>query len=190
MEDEKIIGLFFARSENAISETAQKYGGYCHTIAWRILQNQEDSEECVSDTYLKAWESIPPKRPEKLRTYLGKLTRNLALHVYEKVHAEKRGMGRTALALEELKECIPAYAPAFDPVAGIADNMALAKILNRFLAGLSAQSRVIFLRRYWYFDTIAEIAASCHASESKVKMSLLRSRGKLKQLLEKEGICI
>jgi RNA polymerase sigma-70 factor (ECF subfamily) len=190
MEDEKIIGLFFARSENAISETAQKYGGYCHSIAWRILQNQEDSEECVSDTYLKAWESIPPKRPEKLRTYLGKLTRNLALHIYEKYHAEKRGMGRTALALDELKECIPAFTPAFDPVAGIADDMALKEILNQFLSVLPVQTRLIFLRRYWYFDTIAEIAAAFRVSESKVKMSLLRSRGRLKQLLEKEGICL
>lgn len=186
MEDEKIIELYFSRSEDAISETAKKYGRYCHTIAYHILQNEEDSEECVNETYLKAWDSIPPRRPEKLRAFLGKLTRNLSLHIYEKYHADKRGAGRTALVLEELQNCIPAP----DNTANAIDDMALKEILNRFLAGLPAQPRTMFLRRYWYFDTVKEISAAFGVSESKVKMSLLRSRGRLKQLLEKEGICL
>lgn len=186
MEDEKIIALYFSRSEDAITETAKKYGRYCHTIAYRILQNEEDSEECINDTYMNAWNSIPPRHPEKLRTFLGKLTRNLSLHIYEKYHADKRGAGRTALVLEELQNCIPAP----DNAAKAIDDMALKEILNRFLAGLSAPARVMFLRRYWYFDTVKEIAAAFGVSESKVKMSLLRSRGGLKQYLEKEGVTL
>lgn len=186
MEDQQIIELFFSRSENAISETARKYGRYCHSIAYHILQNEEDSEECVNDTYLRAWDVIPPKRPEKLSAFLGKLTRNLSLHQYEKYHAEKRGAGRTALALDELQDCIPAA----DNVAQAIDDMALAEILNRFLAALPAQTRSMFMRRYWYFDSVEEIASRFGVSESKVKMSLLRTRGKLKQFLEKEGVCL
>lgn len=186
MEDEKIIALYFSRSEDAITETAKKYGRYCHAIAYHILQNEEDSEECVNDTYLKAWDSIPPRHPEMLRTFLGKLTRNLSLHIYEKYHADKRGGGRTALVLEELQNCIPAP----DNTAKAIDDMALKEVLNRFLATLPAQSRIMFLRRYWYFDTVKEIAAALGVSESKVKMSLLRSRGGLKQYLEKEGVTL
>lgn len=186
MEDQQIIELFFSRSENAISETARKYGRYCYSIAYHILQNEEDSEECVNDTYLKAWDAIPPKRPEKLSAFLGKLTRNLSLHQYEKYHAKKRGSGRIALALDELQDCIPAA----DNVAQAIDDMALTEILNRFLADLPTQSRNMFLRRYWYLDSVEEIAVRFRASESKVKMSLFRSRGKLKRFLEKEGVCL
>lgn len=186
MEDQQIIDLFFSRSENAISETAHKYGRYCHSIAYRILQNEEDSEECVNDTYLKAWDAIPPKHPEKLSAFLGKLTRNLSLHLYEKHHAEKRGSGRVALALDELSDCVPSA----DNVAQAVDDMALAEILNHFLGVLPAQPRTMFLRRYWYFDSVSEIASLFGVSESKVKMSLLRTRGKLKQFLEKEGVCL
>lgn len=176
-----IIPLNQVIANIAITETAKKYGRYCHTIAYHILQNKEDSEECVNDTYMKAWDIIPPRHPEKLRAFLGKLTRNLSLHIYEKYHTDKRGAGRTALVPEELQNCIPAP----DNAAKAIDDMALKEILNRFLAGLPTQSRTMFLRRYWYFDTVKEIAAVFGVSESKVKMSLLRSRGRLKQLLEK-----
>lgn len=106
MDDSKIIELYMERSEQAISETSKKYGRYCHYIAYSILHNDEDSEECVNDTYLRAWNSIPPKRPSKLQTFLGKITRNLSLNKWEKLSAEKRGAGQTSLILDELSECI------------------------------------------------------------------------------------
>ena len=105
MEDLQIIELFWQRSESAVTETARKYGRYCHTIAYNILHSREDSEECVNDTYLNAWRTIPPQRPERLSTFLGKITRNLSLKRWEQYHAEKRGAGQTALALDELAEC-------------------------------------------------------------------------------------
>ncbi len=108
MEDLQIIELFWQRSESAVTETARKYGRYCHTIAYNILHSREDSEECVNDTYLNAWRTIPPQRPERLSTFLGKITRNLSLKRWEQYHAEKRGAGQTALALDELAECVPA----------------------------------------------------------------------------------
>lgn len=184
MEDRRIVDLYWARSEHAISETEIKYGRYCYYIAHNILHNNEDSEECVNDTYLNAWNAMPDKRPSKLSTFLGKITRNLSLNRWELYHAEKRGSGQIPLALEELHECIPSHNSA----DRIVDDMALAEILNRFLAALPKEKRMIFMRRYWYLNSIAEIAADYSMSESKVKMSLLRSRNALKQALEKEGV--
>lgn len=184
MDDNQIIELYWARSEAAISETAKKYGNYCHHIAYNILSNQEDSEECVNDTWLKTWEAIPPTRPERLSAFLGKITRNLALHRYEKYNAIKRGAGQVALALHELEECIPAR----DNVERVIDDLVLTEILNDFLAGLPAETRQIFVRRYWHLHSVKEIAAEYHISESKVKVTLFRTRRKLRQLLEKEGI--
>lgn len=184
MEDHQIIELFWQRSESAVTETARKYGRYCHTIAYNILHSREDSEECVNDTYLNAWRTIPPQRPERLSAFLGKITRNLSLKRWEQYHAEKRGAGQTALALDELAECVPAS----DNVEQVIDDLALAEALDRFLASLSPERRKIFMRRYWYLSPIKEIAAEYGVSQSKVKMSLLRSRQALRQLLEKEGI--
>lgn len=116
MDDSKIIELYMERSEQAISETSKKHGRYCHYIAYSILHNDEDSEECVNDTYLRAWNSIPPKRPSKLQTFLGKITRNLSLNKWEKLSAEKRGAGQTSLILDELSECIPAEQDAVNTV--------------------------------------------------------------------------
>lgn len=186
MEDRQIVDLYWARSENAISETEIKYGRYCYYIAHNILHNDEDSEECVNDTYLNAWNAMPDHRPNKLSTFLGKITRNLSLNRWELYNAEKRGSGQILLALDELHECIPST----ESVDRIVDDLTLAEIFNRFLAALPKEKRTIFMRRYWYLSPIAEIASDYSMSESKVKMSLLRSRKELKQLLEKEGISL
>jgi RNA polymerase sigma-70 factor (ECF subfamily) len=186
MDDTKIIDLYWARSENAISETATKYGKYCRTIAYNILRNNEDSEECVSDTYLRAWEAMPPQRPRRLQAFLGKITRNLSLDRYKRLSAEKRGGGEVPVALDELLECIPAENSTEKAI----EDIALTESLNRFLGTLSTESRRIFLRRYWYLTPVKEIAKEYSIGESKVKMSLLRSRKELKQFLEKEGITL
>ena len=186
MEDNQIIQLYFDRSEEAISQTAVKYGKYCHTIAYNILQNIEDSEECVNDTYWKAWGIIPPRRPKRLAAFLGKITRNLALDRYRSYTAEKRGGGEMAVALEELGDCVFSG----ENLEAHADEMVLTDILNRFLASLSAEQRKIFMRRYWYVCSVKEIADDYGITESKVKMSLLRCRNQLKAVLEKEGIAL
>lgn len=184
MDDNQIIELYLTRSENAISETITKYGRYCHTIAFNILHNSEDSEECVNDTYMKAWEIIPPQRPKRLAVFLGKITRNLSLNRYNLYTAGKRGYGQVSLALDELSECILAS----DNVEHVADDLMLTDTLNNFLASLPEEARKIFMRRYWYFSPVKEIAYDFGISESKVKMSLLRARARLKELLQKEGI--
>lgn len=186
MDDQQIIDLYWARSENAITETAHKYGPYCHSIAYHILYSKEDSEECVNDTYWKAWGAMPPQRPNQLRTFLGKITRNLSLNRWEKHTAEKRGAGQVPLALDELAECVPAP----DSVERTVDDLALTELLNDFLSGLPVQTRRIFMRRYWYLCSVKEIAADCAVSESKVKTTLFRTRNKLKQHLEKEGVAL
>ena len=186
MEDKQIIELYFARSEQAIAETDARYGLYCRSIASRILHDREDSEECVNDTWLRAWNTIPPQRPRKLAVFLGRITRNLALNRWEVDSAQKRGGGQVPLALEELRECLPASGAGTDPT----ETLVLTETLNRFLAALPKESRVIFLRRYWYLDSISEISRRMGLTESKVKMSLLRSREKLRSLLEKEGISL
>lgn len=186
MEDDQIIKLYWERSEDAITQTAVKYGKYCHTIAYNILGNFEDSEECVNDTYLRAWGIIPPRRPKKLSVFLGKITRNLSLDTYRRYTAEKRGGGQMVIALEELGGCIPSD----ESMERVLDEMELVALLNGFLASLSAEHRKIFMRRYWYVSSIKEIAQDYGITESKVKMSLLRSRNQLKELLEKEGVTL
>lgn len=184
MDDKQIIELYWARSESAIAETDRRYGKFCHRIAYNILINREDSEECVNDTYVKTWSAIPPKRPAKLGAFLGKITRNLALSRYEKIHAGKRGSGEVPIALDELAECIP------DPksVEQMIENRLLVEKLNLFLSSLQEDTRRIFMYRYWELCSIKEIASVYGISESKVKMSLFRTRGKLRAFFEQEGI--
>lgn len=182
MDDKEIIGLYFARSEEALTETEKKYGPYCHSIAYHILENHDDSKECVNDAYLRVWNAIPPEKPVSLRAYLGKITRNLALGKYRAVHTKKRG-GCVAVALEELREATPGLSP--DEAV---DRAELVQLIEAFLDDLSPQARVFFLRRYWYFSPVKEIAADYHVSVSSVKVSLMRSRNALKTRLEKEGI--
>lgn len=186
MEDKQIVDLFWERSESAISETQRKYGKYCYFIAHNILYNIEDSEECVNDTYMRAWNSMPQQRPSVLKTFLGKITRNLALNRYKALSANKRNYGQVPLALDELQECIPGE----DNTANIVNDLALTEIFNRFLASLSEEQRRIFMRRYWYLSSIKEIADEYSVGESKVKMTLMRSRNELKTLLETEGISL
>lgn len=184
MEDEKIVELYWERAQEAISQTASKYGRYCRTIAFNILYNENDTEECVNDTYLSAWNSMPPQRPTILRAFLGRLTRNLSLNRYKQLTAERRGKGQVPLALNELQECIPASGST----ESVVDEIVLTQLLERFLESLSAEQRKIFMRRYWYLSPIKEIAADFGMGESKVKMSLLRSRKELRRLLEQEGM--
>ena len=186
MDDRQIIALYNERSEAALSETAKKYGRYCRTVAYNILYNEEDSEECVNDTWLRAWESIPPQCPERLSAFLGKITRNLALNRYKHNTREKRGGGQTLLVLEELAECIPGA----DSTEEAAEEALLVEVLNGFLGKLPTDKRKIFMRRYWYMSSVKEIAEDFGLSESNVKMTLLRLRRKLKQTLEKEGIIL
>ncbi len=186
MEDNQIIDLYFARSESAIQQTEQKYGPYCRQIAYNILNDHFDSEECVNDTYLKTWNAIPPRRPSKLRLFLGKITRNLALDRFDWNHAAKRGGGELETSLEELHECIPSPMGTEE----IADNKALVQALNTFLESLTPETRKIFLRRYWNLSPVKEISSFYGISESKVKMQLMRTRNALKVYLEQEGITI
>lgn len=186
MDDLQIIDLYWARAEAAIAETEKKYGRYCHAIAYRILRNEEDSEESVSDTYLKAWNSMPPRRPPALKGFLGRITRNLSLDRYEQRTAGKRGYGEIPLALEELRECLPAV----DTAERMVEDIVLAELFDRFLTALPTEGRRFFVLRYWHLYSVREIAGLCDCGESKVKMSLLRSRKRLRQLLEKEGIAL
>ncbi len=186
MNDNEIIELFMERSETAISQTEKKYGKYCYYIAHNILHNKQDSEECVNDTYLRAWNAIPPKRPNNLATFLGKITRNLALDKYKYNNSEKRGNGQSVLALDELNECIPAE----NDIEKAVSDKELAATLNSFLAGLPKEKRQVFVRRYWYLCSISEIANDYAISESKTKVMLLRTRKELKYYLEKAGIVL
>lgn len=182
MEDHRIVDLYFARSEQAIAETQRKYGRYCRAVAYNILLSREDAEECENDTYLRAWNAIPPHRPSRLATFLGKITRNLALDRYDRMHTQKRA--HTAAVFEEMEECLPSGD------ASPADEIALKEAINGFLSTLTKRDRVIFMRRYWYMLPLRDIAQGMAVTESGVKAILSRTRLKLKHYLEKEGITI
>lgn len=186
MEDGQIVQLYWERSEDAIAETAEKYGAYCHSISYGILRNNQDAEECVTDTYLRAWNAIPPQRPVRLPAFLGKITRNLSLDRYRRRSAKMRGFGQVTVALDELEWSVP------DPndLEKITEQAALTASLERFLQCLPQDKRQAFLLRYWYFRSIQEIAGSLHMTESKVTSLLHRTRKELKAHLEKEGICL
>lgn len=186
MEDEAIIDLFWQRSEEAIVQTDRKYGRYCRSVAYNILQNLDDCDECLNDTYLRTWNTIPPKRPTFLSAFLARITRNLALDRQKFFQAEKRGGGQIPLVLEELAECIPGGTDAEE----ILENKAITEALNRFLRSLPQRTWEIFMLRYWYLCSVNIIAESMALSESNVKMTLLRARHELKTLLEKEGVCL
>lgn len=182
MEDGEIIGLYWARDQRAIGESDKKYGALCRNVAYGILRSREDSEECVSDTWLRTWDTIPTQRPGSLRAYCGKIVRNLALDRWDYNRAEKRAGHMTQL-LGELEECVPS---GTDGYAGVE----LGALLSDFLRAQEKRNRLLFLRRYWYADTIEELCGRFQMSQSAVKSSLLRTRRRLRAYLEKEGITI
>lgn len=184
MEDNKIIDLFWTRSENAILETGNKYGKYCYSIAYNILANNEDAEECVSDTYMAAWRSIPPHRPSVLAAFLGKITRRLSIDRWRSNTRDKRGGGEVTLALDELEYCV------FDPhdIDKAIERKQFVRVLNRFLDSLPDTDRKIFLCRYWYMDSVSAIAGYLGFSQSKITSILFRTRKKLRAVLEQEDL--
>ena len=184
MEDKQIVDLYWAREEIAIHETALKYGSYCYSIAYTILQDLQDAEESVSDTYMKTWETIPPQRPVYFFAYLAKLCRNFSLARIQWQSAAKRSAEIVTLT-REMEECIPdrSYERKLE-------GEEIGRMLNTFLESISLESRLIFLRRYWFADSIEEIAARYRISQSKVKTQLHRTRRKLQLFLEKEGIMV
>lgn len=186
MEDCAIIDLYWSRSEDAIRETAAKYGAYCRAIARSILGDPQDEEECINDTWIKAWNAMPDSRPNRLKLFLGKLTRSSACDAVRAKTAQKRGGGVYVEALEELGECVPAV-PGADEIV---ESRELEAILNRFLRTLPERDCNIFLRRYWYAESLEEISDRYSVKQNTVKTSLYRSREKLRKYLEKEGVAL
>lgn len=184
MEDRDIVELYWQRSEHALEETAKKYGKYFFTIANNILGSSEDANEIVNDTYLGAWNSMPENRPTVLSSYLGKITRRLAIKRLEAREADKRGGGEVSLVLEELSGCISAG----QSVERELEQAELSSAIDRFVMSLPLTERRVFLCRYWYLDSISDIVKSSGFSQSKVKSMLHRTRKKLKLYLEKEGV--
>lgn len=182
MEDRDIVALYWQRDPKAIEESQEKYGTYCAAIARCLLCSAEDTEECVADTWLAAWNAMPPHRPAVLRTFLGKLTRRLSLMTLRQQGRLKRGGGETALALEDLAECVGG-----NTTEQTVEQRELRQVLNRFLESLPAVQRQVFLARYWYGASIDDIAEKWHFSPAKVKSMLHRTRNKLRAALEKEG---
>jgi len=184
MTDIEILELYQIRSESAISETAKQYGSYCTSIAMNILHNSQDAEECVNDALMKTWESIPPQRPEILSSFIGRITRNLSLNRYKSRKTQKRAGDETALLLSELEDCVPTVSNVEREV----DMRILGGVIDGFLSDIKRDDRVFFMRRYWYNDSIADIAKRFNVSESKVMSSLFRTRNKLKIILEGEDL--
>lgn len=183
MDDIEIVELYWQRDETAIRETACKYGAYCMKISMNILADKSDSAENVNDTYLGAWNAMPPHRPTLLQPFLGKIARNLALNKYKARHAEKRAKDEFSLSLDELDVCTPSGLSVEDTAA----VSALTAQINAFLRGLPAEMRRVFVCRYFHAESIGEIAERFGASESKIKSMLQRSRLRLRAQLEKEG---
>lgn len=186
MEDQQIVDLYWRRDADAIGETASKYGGYCRTIAQNILSDRQDAEECLNDTWMGAWNAMPPHRPGRLRLFLAKITRSLACDRVRAQSARKRGGGVYTVALEELEECLPAVPGADQAV----EDRELERMVDRFLHTLPERACSVFLRRYWYAERIEDIAGRYGMGVNTVKTSLFRTRQKLKAYLEKEGIAV
>ncbi|MBR2751356.1 MAG: sigma-70 family RNA polymerase sigma factor [Clostridiales bacterium] len=185
MEDKSIIELYFSRDENAISESQKKYGSFCHAIAWNLLESHEDSEECVNDTMLAAWNAIPPTRPNSLRAFLGGITRKLALMVFRKRTAKKRNFG-IMQSLDELFEIVPSS----QNVEKAIEMHELSKIIDHWLDSLAQKDRVLFVRRYWFGDAVSDLANKAGMSSNQLSQKLFALRKQLKTFLEKEGVAI
>ena len=183
MEDSEIIRLYWERSEQAIRESEMKYGPYCRAIARNILPIPEDAEETVSDTWLRAWNSIPPQKPQRLSAFLGRITRNLAFDRWRRMSAEKRGGGGLDLVLEELAECVSGSCTAEEAL----EQQTLGEALNSFLATLPREKRQLFLGRYWYAQSVGELAKQSGMTAGAVSVTLHRLRAKLREYLSERG---
>ncbi len=183
MEDREIVRLYWERDQRAIAESETKYGPLCRDVALRILDSPEDSEECVSDTWLRSWRAMPPQRPTVLGAFFARITRNLALDRYRRERAEKRGGGEVPLALEELEGCVSGRELETE-----LERRALARAISAFLRGLSPGDRALFLGRYWALKPLAELAKESGSSVSAVHRRLGKLRQRLSEALEKEGI--
>ena len=183
MEDARIIELYFSRSERAIRETMTKYESYCMQVARNILHNEEDAKECVTDTWLKAWHAIPPARPQVLKLYLAKITRNLSFNRYKAAHAAKRGGYETAAVLDELAEVVAANESVEDRVSA----NELESLMDAFVRALPEREGNLFIRRYFYTEAVKDIAASFSLTEGNVSVILNRTRAKLKDYLKDAG---
>lgn len=182
MDDQNIIELYFQRDERAIKETDAKYGRLCHSIAYNILNNREDSEECVNDTYMGVWNAIPPSRPNNFTAFICRIIRNLSLKRLEFLNREKRSADML-LSLEELEEVLPDYAYTPD----VSDEE-VGRLISKFLREQKKDARNIFIRRYYFFDSVDDIAKKYSFTDSKVKSTLFYTRKKLKEYLIKEGV--
>lgn len=185
MEDFQIVELYWSRNEQALEETARKYGAFCRGVAENILSQREDAEECVSDAYRRAWDSIPPQRPERLGAWLGKVTRNLALSQWRRQHAQKRFSGMDRL-FSELEDCVPSP----HTVERELDGRELTEFLNRWLATLDPEDRKLFLRRYWNGLPVKDLARERGELPGRISRELYRLRQKLKAALEKEEFAL
>lgn len=184
MRDEEIVELYRRRDERAIEESQKKYGEYCRAAAWRLLGSELDAQECENDAYAGAWNAIPPHSPKELGPFLAKIARRAAMKKLRERAAEKRGGGELPAPFEELSECLPAR----EDTAAAAEGKELAAAVNAFLSGLPETERRMFVRRYWWAESVSEIAERFGCGESKVKMKLARTRKKLRARLEREGL--
>lgn len=185
MNDLQIIELYFRRDEKALQETAIKYGGFCYNMAFNILSIHEDAEECVNDTYLRTWESIPPEEPNCFKSWLARVVRNTSLDLWRKNHRKKRYAGIEVL-FDELEECIHSYANVEEEIEG----KSLTMLLNKWLADLAQADRILFMRRYWYGEPLKNLAKSYKTTPADIANRMYRLRQKLKTELEKEGVII
>lgn len=186
MDDKEIIALYWQRDETAIIESQKKYNRYCQSIAHNILKSPEDAEECINDTFLSAWNCIPPQEPVALGAFLGKITRNLSLKKLRRNATLKRGDGIAELTYMELQECISGS----NHIEAEIETAELAEVIDGFLRRLPLVERQVFLCRYWYFDSITDISEQFGFGKSKVKMMLMRTRKKLQHVLKKAGVYI
>ena len=184
MEDDNIVGLYIQRSESAIEATQAKYGKLCYSVAYGVLGNNEDAEECVNDTYVRTWNSIPPDMPSHLGAYVSKIARRLAIDRWRQKHAAKRS-SPTAEIFDELEGALPDVSSSGEEMA---DRIVLRDTMNRFVTSLTPENRLVFMRRYWYCDSVKDIASMMHTTELVVKTRLSRMRKKLKKILEEEGV--
>ena len=183
LEDDKIIQLYWDRNESAIEESSKKYGSYVRQIACRILTDIADAEECVNDTWLRAWNAMPPQRPTVLSAFFGKITRNLSFDVYRRSHRDKRGGAEIDLVLEELGECVSGQ----DDTEARWENKELVREINRFLGSLPRTKRDMFVLRYWYAYSVHTIADRFHTTDNNVSVILNRLRKKLRTYLTERG---